>query len=276
MLSYHNDENLKILVVSEMKKHQEQDQFIKRSYGTVNGKFKGCAIGCTIDSLNIVLGKSYDTSRHDVLEEAIGIPVWLARLQDVLFENLPNRENSQFAVDFLDAIPVGVNIEPIKWKFCAFIMKENIERVLKLPNLSDELRKQVLDALRVVLNLHTNAINEGSYDKSAAESVAESAAWSARSAAAAWSTAAESAAAAAAAAESAAAAASAWLAAESAVWSVAECAELVADSAAWSAVWSAVWSARSAAAAAESAAECTESPAYKRYANELINLLKGA
>lgn len=190
MLSYHNDENLKNLVVSEMKKHQEQDQLIKGSYEEINGKFKGCAVGCTIDSINVILGKSYKTSEHKVFEESIGVPEWLARLQDSLFEALPDNESSQFAVDFLSSIPVGVNLNPIKWKLCSFILKEGIDRMLLQPNLSDKLRERVVQSMRGVLNLHESAINTGEWDiksasaaRSAAESAAWSATWSARSAA---------------------------------------------------------------------------------------------
>jgi hypothetical protein len=265
MLSYHNDPSLKSLVVQEMKKHQAQDQFIKGSYGEVNGKFKGCAVGCTIDSVNVILGKSYDTSSHDVLEGAIGIPEWLSILQDSFFENLPVGENSQFAVDFLDAIPVGVNLEPVKWKFCAFLMREGIERVLGLKDISEELREQVLSAMRGVLALNESAITTGQWDLEAARA-ARSAAWAARSAswdAEAWS---------------ALRTAHAAVDAVAVAWSSAAAA--VRAAVAWSAVaWSSAavaWS--SAAAARSSAAEWSaseaEAEAYKRYAAELISLLK--
>ncbi len=210
MLSYHNDENLKALVVAEMKNHQKKDQFIKGTYEKLNSKFKGCAIGCTIDSVNKIFGRSYKTSEHKVFEEALGIPEWLARLQDSFFENLPVGDNSQFAVDFLSAVPTGVNLEPVKWKFCSFILKEGIDRILLQHNLSEELMDQVVSAMRGVLNLHESAINTGEWDLEAAE-LAE-------------------------------------LAAESAAESAAE----LARSAAWSA----------------------ESAEYRRYANELIRLLK--
>ena len=236
MLSYHNDENLKALVVAEMKNHQKKDQFIKGTYEKLNGKFKGCAIGCTIDSVNKIFGRSYKTSEHKVFEEALGIPEWLARLQDSFFENLPVGDNSQFAVDFLSAVPTGVNLEPVKWKFCSFILKEGIDRILLQHNLSEELMDQVVSAMRGVLNLHESAINTGEWDLEAAE-LAELAAESAAELAAAWS------------AES----------ARSAAWSAAR-----------SAARSAAWSAESAAESAWSA----ESAEYRRYANELIRLLK--
>jgi len=217
MLSYHNDENLKALVVAEMKNHQKKDQFIKGAYEKLNSKFKGCAIGCTIDSVNKIFGRSYKTSEHKVFEEALGIPEWLARLQDSFFENLPVGDNSQFAVDFLSAVPTGVNLEPVKWKFCSFILKEGIDRILLQNNLSEELMDQVVSAMRGVLNLHESAINTGEWDLEAAES-ARSAARSAESAAESARSEAES----------------AWSAARSAARSAAWSAESAAESA-WSA-----------------------------------------
>ena len=252
MLSYHNDASLKSLVVQEMQKHQEQDQFIKRSYGREhNGKFKGCAVGCTIDSVNVLLEKTYNTSSHTVLEEALGVPVWLSRLQDSFFESLPVGENSQFAVDFLEAIPVGINLEPVKWKFCAFLMREGIERVLGLPHVSDALREQVVSAIRGVLALHEKAIETGEWDLEAAVS-----AWSAAE-----SVESEARSVSASAVESASRAAAA-----SAVASASRAAEAAVEAA----VESAAWAARS------EAAEAAEAAAYKRYAAELIRLLKEA
>ena len=177
MISYHNDKKLKTSIVKEMKLHQKQDRFIKGSYSKINGGFHGCAVGCAIDSMNKVLKKEYAYDNHVNFEEAIGVPEWLARLSDTLFEGLPSRENSQFAVDFLKAIPVGIDLEPIKWHFCSFILSENIERVLKL-KIDDELKEKVVSAIRQCLAVHENAIKTGGWDESAARS-AESAAWSA-------------------------------------------------------------------------------------------------
>src|SRR6185503_774770 len=92
------------------------------------------------------------------------------------------------------------------------------------PDLSDELRKKVIDSIRGVLSFHEDVITTGTWDQSAARSAAESA----RSA-------------------SAQAEASAAWAAESAAGS---------------------------AGAADSAAASAWAAAYKKYAAELINLLK--
>lgn len=177
MLSYHNDENLKKLIVCEMRKHQEQDQLVKDTYcREEGGKFKGCAVGCAIDSINIALGKRYRNSDHKVFEVALGIPEWLAHIQDYLFEHLPIGDNSQFAVDFLEAIPVGVNLDPVKWKFCFFLMRENIERVLSFSCMPGMIREKSLSAIRAVIALHEKAIETGAFDYNEAKYAMASAA----------------------------------------------------------------------------------------------------
>lgn len=171
MLSYKNDSTLKADLVSEMKKHRKQDALIKGSYSANNGIFKGCAVGCAVQSLNVKRGLHIAHDDHAALAEASGNPEWLYRLADHLFENLPKPQNSEFAVDYLVAIPVGVDLEPVKWKFCAFILKENIERVLLL-KIDDKLKQQVVEAVQGVLSIHEKAIETGKWDESAAESAA--------------------------------------------------------------------------------------------------------
>lgn len=252
MLSYHNDENLKKLIICEMRKHQEQDQFVKNTYGREEGgKFNGCAIGCAIDSINIALGKRYSICDHKVFEEALGIPEWLAHLQDSFFEVLPICDNSQFAVDFLEAIPVGVNLEPLKWKFCAFLMRKNIERVLTFSKMSGEIRDKILITICVALCLHEKAIETGAFDyneaKCAIESIALSDLPGLPSLIFPPSSSSKS-------------AMNSFL---STVWSARSSCSSVADASAFSAVWSA----RSA---------YDSEAAYKRYSVELIRLLKEA
>ena len=116
------------------------------------------------------------------------IPEWLARLGKTLFEGLPDDRAKDFRRQFLDAIPVWVNLEPVKWKFCVFLLNENIERVLLL-DIDTHLKEQVASAIRECLALHERAIVTGVFDCNAsqsARSAARSAAWSAAGSAA-WS-----------------------------------------------------------------------------------------
>ena len=53
----------------------------------------------------------------------MGTPEWLHRLQDTIHENCSKEYRKEFSVDFLKAIPVGVDIEPVKSKIHIFISR---------------------------------------------------------------------------------------------------------------------------------------------------------
>ena len=50
LVSYHGDANLKASFLREIAAHEEADQFLKGTYGEMNGHFRGCAIGCSLHS----------------------------------------------------------------------------------------------------------------------------------------------------------------------------------------------------------------------------------
>ena len=167
--AFKGDKALKALMLKEVEKHRKADQIIQRTYGEeIDGTWKGCAVGCSIHSLNAKLGTKYATNDHSVYETALGIPEWLARLEDGIFEGLPVSEAKKWPGEFLKAVPVGATLEPVKWQFCAFILKRNIDRVLAL-DIADDLKKQVVDAIRSVLAVHENAIKTGEWAARSAE-----------------------------------------------------------------------------------------------------------
>ena len=245
MLTYHNDAQLKQMMVDEMAFHEKADSLIKGTYAEVNGSFKGCAVGCSIESLNKKLDKQIGHGDHAGMAEAIGWPEWLCRLDDVIFEGLPNDESKSWPSRLIKAVPIGRDIERVKWKFFAYIMNENIKRV-QLLGINENLKSEIVSAIRNVLKLHENIIESGVIDESArssarsaesvARSAAESAAWSSESA----------------------------RSSESAAESVARSAKSSARSAEYAA-----WSSESSWSSARSA----KSSAYKRYADKLIELL---
>ena len=112
-------------LLEEIKTHRKNDQLIKGVYGEgKNGDWRGCAVGCSIHSINHRLGKKYATNNHVVYEIELGIPVWLARLEDTIFEGLPDKDSQAWPEKFIKAIPVGIDeekLEMVKWKFCSFI-----------------------------------------------------------------------------------------------------------------------------------------------------------
>ncbi len=218
--AFHKDSKLKKDMVAEVLNHQKLDKIVKGTYGTEyqNGDFRGCAVGCSIHSLKVKRGKNLNTSDHSVYPKELGIPESLARLEDYLFENMPDDKAMKWPAEFMKAIPVGADLSMVAPKFIIGTLKD----VVKLEKVKGD--KAVVKAVLDVAKLWEQVVN-GRTPKASAWSAAWSAAESA--ARSAWS-AAESAAKSAAESAARSAARSAWSAARSA-----------AESAAWSAARSA-------------------------------------
>lgn len=92
MIAFHGDAQLKANLLIEVEKHRLADAIISGTYGENDkGKFRGCAVGCSIESLTRLTGKSYQTSDHSAYPNLVGVPEWLARVQDTIFEELPEK-----------------------------------------------------------------------------------------------------------------------------------------------------------------------------------------
>jgi hypothetical protein len=167
--SFHGDPSIKAKYVAKLRAHHAADEIVQGSYWDDEAR-RGCAVGCAIEG-----------SDHRRYEIILGLPEWLARLEDRIFEGLPAAEARDFARDFLEAIPVGSDLTRVRWRFQAALMEVNLAVVANLA-IDDDLRKQVVDAIFAVLELNRRAIELGSLDESAAQSArsaAESATWSA-------------------------------------------------------------------------------------------------
>lgn len=167
LIAFHGDAAVKEKYLSRVRAHAAADEIVKGKYWEGG---KGCAVGCTIHSGN-----------HAAYQDELGLPEWLARLEDTLFENLPNEVAKTFPERLLAAIPVGKDLEPIKWQFSLFLLEENTKRVESL-QIDADLKKQVLDAIEQVAAVNRDAIETSQWNESAAWSAAESALSAARSA----------------------------------------------------------------------------------------------
>ena len=215
--AYHGDHAVKLKYVGRMRAHWVADELVHGIYWEGG---KGCGIGCTVHS-----------AYHNAYETELGMPEWLARLEDEIFESMSEAASYQFPLRLLSAIPVGfAEWDRLYHDFCAHILKDicGFDRT-KCPD--------VAAAVDTIVHLHEQ-MTEGDDQawmaaaesaRSAAYSAADSAAWAAvRSAAmSAWPTEL--------------ATMSAWAAAESAAESARSAAYSAADSAAWAAVQSAAY-----------------------------------
>lgn len=100
LIAYHNDPSIKTAIISELEAHRAADQIVQGQYWA-NGK--GCAVGCTVKSAN-----------HAEYEPRFGIPEMLARLEDVIFEGLPNSDAQNWPVEFMAAIEPGALLLPAR------------------------------------------------------------------------------------------------------------------------------------------------------------------
>jgi len=169
MLSFHNDIKVKEKYVNRVKAHAKADNLIQ-GVGWENGK--GCAIGCTLESFD-----------HSAYPTELGLPEWSAKLEDRLFEGMENKYAMKFPLDFLEAIPVGVDLEPVKWKFCSYLCSENLS-IVENCDIDKDLKSQVSDSIKTIKSLHDNAAKTGVWYGSAAYSCSAAARSAARSAAA--------------------------------------------------------------------------------------------
>lgn len=252
MLSYQGKPEVKACFEARFAAHRAADEVIQGT-GYENGR--GCFIGCTMNA--------YD---HEAFANQIG-PLWLGYLADAIFEGLPKLEALQFGSDLLAAIPVGVDLEPIRHR----VAIARIDRLIALQQAAlgkttmdiNTVINEALGALSAVRRCHEAELGSLVCDWSAAWSVADSAAQSAESAAWAAARSAESAARA--------AAWSAARAADSAAWSVAWSAARAEEAAAKSAAESAAWSVARAARAAEEAARAA---AFQQERDVLLRALR--
>jgi hypothetical protein len=260
MKSFHSDTAIKEKYLSRVKWHREQDRLV-RGIGYVDGK--GCAVGCTLEN--------YDHSQYPI---ELGLPEWLAHLEDRIFEGLSTEDAMLWPERFLEAIPVGVDVEDVRHKLAIRRMDRLIELQEKNDINNEDLKNQVIAAIKMVKSCHEAELNRDTCDWESAERSAERSAANAAANAAAsavWS------------AESAAKSRKmgAWIAAwnaesgaRSAMRSAESAAESSAENSERSAAWSAESAANSAASAARSAWRSALSAVWKQEADDVIELLR--
>ena len=241
--------------VAELKKHQKADRFIKGTYW--DGK-RGCSVGCSLQSISKLKKLDFkDFGNHARYPELLGIPEWLARLEDTIFEGLPVKRSKKWTVEFSQAINTGADLEKVKAPMLIYILESTLEIF------NHEKYPEVKAAVDGSIALWKRSdIGSNGWNKAAG--AAEAAAWAAAEEAgaaeeAAWAAAKAGAAAWVAAKAGAAAGAAAGVAAEAA-----EAAE---------AAGAAAGVAAEAAEAAEAAAGAEAT--YEKFADKLLELLRG-
>jgi hypothetical protein len=248
MKSFHNKPELKEMMLEEVLKHQKADEIIQGSYES-RGKY--CAVGCSIESLNMRLGKHYSHGDHSVYETELGIPKIIARLEDRIFEGLERKKAKMFPLRFIQAVPVGVDLSLVWPKFAIWLLGDEKDGVIKYVE-TDEQKKIIID----IVELYKRVIAGESIESLKKE----------------FAIAAADAAAAAYAADAAAAAYDAYAAAAAAAADAYAAATATAD-AVYAATADAVYAATAATATAYAAANAARKNHYSKCADKLLEIL---
>jgi hypothetical protein len=176
MLAYHNDPTIKAKLLADLQAHADADRLVKGQYWE-NGK--GCAVGCTLQSFG-----ADNTSDHAEYERLLGIPQILARLEDVIFEGLPNVAARRWPMRFSAAIIPGVDLSRVGWQFLYWLLTD------ELPKTDDErVNAAIAQCAAVLLPLtrgepvDREAASAAAADAAASAAFASSAAYAARFAA---------------------------------------------------------------------------------------------
>jgi hypothetical protein len=98
------------MYLARMRAHAAADEIVHGAYWE-NGK--GCAVGCLLHS---------GDSPHRQFPVLLGIPEPIARLEDRLFEGQANGDAKRFAVEFVEAIPVGADLSGVADRFLLWLL----------------------------------------------------------------------------------------------------------------------------------------------------------
>lgn len=115
LLAYHNDPAVKAWYVASFAVSRAADadtRGIRRDHG--GGGFSGRVLG------------QYNPKLFPV---ALGWSEWLAHLAIVISDGLPNDEATRFGASLLEAVPVGVNLDPVCARFLLTLQRRNLTRI---------------------------------------------------------------------------------------------------------------------------------------------------
>ena len=163
------NQELKSALVAEIRKHREHDQVIQGAYtDTLSGKFRGCAVGCAIDSLFKVHGHDtpyYLCSDHGIYERELGIPRILAELQDAIHEGLSDESFPTWPERFMEEVPTETDLSKVWPGFTIWLIGDFLAEKQRI--VVEQNRADMDKLMRAAANSSGIEIKEQFYEKCA-------------------------------------------------------------------------------------------------------------
>ena len=129
MRAFHNDSAIKKKYLDRVTAHERADEIVQGCGYWESGK--GCAVGCTLHGDN-----------HAAYETELGIPLIIARLEDGIFEQLPNDLAKTWPRRFLECIQPGADLSMVWPKFAVWMLTDEEYGVIKFAK-SDAQRESI-------------------------------------------------------------------------------------------------------------------------------------
>jgi hypothetical protein len=154
MISFWGEDCLKKAVIARVKEHQRLDQIIQ---GTYWDGARGCAIGCALHS-----------GDHMAFETQLGLPVFIAYMDEHIFEQLPLQEAKLWPLRLIEALPVGVDLHLVFPRFMHWLLRDPHG----MRESADARTRRIIDDLTL---LYARRIHGLLFDQASAEASAEAA-----------------------------------------------------------------------------------------------------
>jgi hypothetical protein len=170
LVSYLGKADLKAALLVEIGKHEQADQVAKGTYGEMNGQWHGCAIGCSLRSLNILQQQpdvNLRTGEHERFPPELGLPLWLAFAEDHIFENLPDDLATTWPRRFAEAIPLGVDLTDLVAPLMLWTLADPVWGVLPTVE-NTEVKKIVADMAELFRRtINGETVSESEWEQAA-------------------------------------------------------------------------------------------------------------
>lgn len=179
-------------LLARVRKHAKMDHLAQGRYASVEDQqLSVCAVGCAMVDPSDPLPLPDLDDWHEAQEERWGIPAWLGKLEDDVFEGLPFEQAREWPVRFVDALPVGVELgDSLRDRLAVRRLREVVLPLApKLaPTWPDDVRDRVVAAVESVINALENDGDREAARRMAActEDGATASVWAARAAAEPW------------------------------------------------------------------------------------------
>ena len=129
--AWHSSAEMKARFVAAAIEHREADRYLKGTYAEGAGAaFRACSVGCSLATVYGEMAAGVRThSDHRFLSETLGVPEFVTRLQDLIFEGLPDGQAVKWTERLFLSIPIGADLSLVQPAFLAAVQRRLLKSI---------------------------------------------------------------------------------------------------------------------------------------------------